>query len=107
MASTTGATLIAPASLHWEIGNALSSLVKRKKVTEKEVDFVLEEYSKIPIQFVDADLKTSLALVSKHSIYAYDAYMLVCAKQFKVPLLSLDKGLMEVAKKEHVRFLEA
>ena len=107
VASTTGATLIAPASLHWEIGNALSSLVKRKKVTEKEVDFVLEEYSKIPIQFVDADLKTSLALVSKHSIYAYDAYMLVCAKQFKVPLLSLDKGLMEVAKKEHVRFLEA
>jgi predicted nucleic acid-binding protein len=107
VASTTGATLIAPASLHWEIGNALSSLLKRKKITEKEADIVLDAYSKIPIQFVEADLKTSLALVSKHSIYAYDAYMLVCAKQFKIPLISLDRGLVEVAKKEHVRVLEA
>jgi predicted nucleic acid-binding protein len=107
VASTTGATLIAPVSLHWEIGNALSSLLKRKKITEKEADNVLDAYEKIPIQFVEADLKASLALVSKHLIYAYNAYMLVCAKQFKIPLISLDKGLVEVAKKEHVRVLEA
>lgn len=107
VASTTGATLIAPASLHWEIGNAMSSLMKRKKITEKEAEVVLDAYSKIPIQFVDVDLKASLAMVSKHSIFAYDAYMLVCAKHYKVPLVSLDKGLVEVAKKEHVRVLEA
>jgi predicted nucleic acid-binding protein len=106
VASTAGATLIAPASLHWEIGNALSSLIKRKKITEKDVDFILDAYSKIPIQFVEVDLKATLAMVIKHSIYAYDAYMLVCAKQFKIPLVSLDKGLVEVAKKEHVRILE-
>ena len=105
--STTGATLIAPASLHWEIGNALSSLMKRKKITEKEANAVLDAYSKIPIQFVDADLKASLALVNKHSIYAYDAYMLVCAKHFKIPIVSLDKALIEVAKTEHIRVLEA
>jgi predicted nucleic acid-binding protein len=67
----------------------------------------LDAYAKIPIQFVDTDLKSALALVSKHSIYAYDAYMLVCAKHFKIPLVSLDKGLVEVAKKEHIRVLEA
>jgi len=107
VASTTGATLISPASLHWEIGNALSSLMKRKKITEKEADSVLDAYAKIPIQYVDTDLKASLALVSKHSIYAYDAYMLVCAKHYKIPLISLDKALVEVAKKEHIRVLEA
>lgn len=106
VANTAGATLIAPASLHWEIGNALSSLMKKKKITEKEADVVLDAYSKIPIQFVDVDLKTSLGLVTKHSIYAYDAYMIVCAKHFKIPLISLDKALVEVAKKEHVRVLE-
>lgn len=107
VANTARATLIAPASLPWEIGNALSSLMKRKKINEKEADFVLDSYSKIPIQFVDVDLKASLALVSKHSIYAYDAYLIVCAKHFKIPLVSLDNGLVEVAKKEHVRVLEA
>ena len=80
--------------------------MKRKKLTEKEGVAVLDAYSKIPIQFVDADLKTSLSLVSKHSIYAYDAYILTCAKQFKIPLVTLDNGLAEVAKKEHVRVLE-
>ena len=106
VAKTAGATLIAPASLHWEIGNALSSLMKRKKISEKEAGAVLDAYSKIPIQFVDTDLKASLALVDKHSIYAYDAYMIVCARHFKIPLISLDKGLVAVAKKEHVRVLE-
>jgi predicted nucleic acid-binding protein len=104
--TTTGATLIAPASLHWDIGNALSSLLKRKKITELQSETVLNSYSKIPIQFVDADLKTSLALANKHSLYAYDAYMLVCAKSFKLPLLTLDKALLEIAKKEHIHVLE-
>jgi predicted nucleic acid-binding protein len=103
---TAGSTLIAPVSLHWEMGNALSSLMKRKKISEKEAGAVLEEYAKIPIQFVEVDLKAALAVVGRHSIYAYDAYMVVCAKDFKIPLLSLDNGLLEVAKKEHVRILE-
>jgi len=80
--------------------------MKRKKLTEKEASLVLDGYSRIPIQFADVDLKASLALVNKHSIYAYDAYMIVCAKHFKAPLISLDRGLVEVAKKEHVRVLE-
>lgn len=103
---TGGATLIAPASLHWEIGNALSSMVKRKNLTPKEADQVLDEYGKIPIQFVDVDLKAAMALVSKHLIYAYDAYMVSCAMHFKLPILTLDKGLKEVAKKERVQTLE-
>lgn len=103
---TLGATLIAPTSLHWEIGNALSSLLKRKKLSLKEADLVLDEYGKIPIQFVDVDLKATMAIVNKHLIYAYDAYMVSCAKQYRLPLLTLDNGLRQVARKEHVRLLE-
>ena len=38
---TTGADLIAPLSLHWEIGNALSAMLKRKRITEAEAQQAL------------------------------------------------------------------
>ena len=38
---TQDANLLAPASVHWEIGNALSAMIKRKRLT------VLEAYAAI------------------------------------------------------------
>jgi predicted nucleic acid-binding protein len=101
-----GASLMAPSSLHCEIGNALSGLLKRKKLDEKVALAAIDAYQQIPIQFVDVDLKAAIALVREHQIYAYDAYMISCAKQYRVALLSLDKALLEVAKKENIRTLE-
>lgn len=103
---TQGATLIAPQSLHWEVGNALSSLLKRKKLTLPEALEVIEEYSRVPLQFAEIDLKAALEISGRNSIYAYDAYMIECAQRYKLPLLSLDKGLLEAAKREKVRILE-
>lgn len=103
---TVGATLIAPGSLHWEIGNALSALIKRKKVTEKEAVTAIEEYLKIPVQFEDMDLKSVMQVVQRHRIYAYDGYMISCAKNFKIPLLTLDHGMALVAEKEKIKVLE-
>jgi predicted nucleic acid-binding protein len=106
VAKTKDATLIAPASIHWEIGNAVSSLLKRKKISGAEGVQVVEEYLKIPIQYVDVDLKEAVSVAGKHSLYAYDAYMIVGAKQYRIPLLSLDSGLNDVAKKEKVKLVE-
>lgn len=103
---TVGATLIAPGSLHWEIGNALSSLMKRRKLAEKDALLALEDYVRIPIQFEHVDLKSVLPMVQRHMIYAYDAYMIVCAKSFRIPLLTLDGGMAAVADKEKVKVLE-
>jgi predicted nucleic acid-binding protein len=105
ISETTGVTLIAPGSLQWEIGNALSSLVKRKKLTEKDAGTAFEEYAKIPIQFEDVNMKAVLSLVKRHQIYAYDGYMIYCAKNFKVPLLTLDKPMAAIAEKEGVKVL--
>lgn len=44
---TIGAELIAPLSLHWEIGNALSAMLKRNRVSLDEGRRALEEYRKI------------------------------------------------------------
>jgi predicted nucleic acid-binding protein len=106
VAKTKDATLIAPASIHWEIGNAVSSLLKRKKISGAEGVQVVEEYLKIPIQYVEVDLKEAVSVAGKHSLYAYDAYMIVGAKQYRIPLLSLDSGLNDVAKKEKVKLVE-
>jgi predicted nucleic acid-binding protein len=106
ISKTKGATLIAPASLHWEIGNVVSSLIKRKKVSGRIALQLIEEYHKISIQYLDVDLKETIAVVERHGIYAYDAYMVVCAKRYRLPLLSLDAGLNEVARKEKIRIVE-
>jgi predicted nucleic acid-binding protein len=106
VARTAGATLVAPGSLPWEIGNALSSLMKRRKITEKEAAEAIDDYMKIPIQIEDIDLKMVMSLVKKHLIYAYDGYMILCARNFKIPLLTLDAGMIAVAQKENVRILE-
>jgi predicted nucleic acid-binding protein len=106
VAKTKDATLIAPASIHWEIGNAVSSLLKRKKISGAEGVQVVEEYLKIPIQYVDVDMKEAVSVAGKHSLYDYDAYMIVGAKQYRIPLLSLDSGLNDVAKKEKVKLVE-
>ena len=106
VAKTKGASLIAPASIHWEIGNAVSSLIKRKKLSGRIALQLIEEYQKIPIQYLDVDLKETISVIEKHGIYAYDAYMVVCAKRYRLPLLTLDTGLIYVARMEKIRIVE-
>jgi predicted nucleic acid-binding protein len=99
---TTGAELIAPLSLHWEIGNALSAMIKRKRITEPEALQVLLEYQKIPIRFLDIPLDETIQVVGQHQIYAYDAYFIVCARQQSCALLTLDSGLQTAARAAHI-----
>ena len=103
---TVGQSLIAPASLHWEIGNALSAMLKHGRITLTEAKACLGVYQKIPIKFVDVDLKQALAITNKVKAYAYDAYMLVCAQQTGSPLLTLDTALRAHAEALGVEVLE-
>jgi len=97
IAGTEGRDLLAPESVHWEIGNALSSLLKRKRVTMRQVELALSAYAHIPVRFMDVELSLALDLAFKHGLYAYDAYVIACALTQKVPLLTLDKGLTRAA----------
>ncbi len=94
---TRGTELVAPASVHWEIGNALSAGLKRRRLTLAQGQRALTAYAAIPIRFVDVDLALSLELAAEHGIYAYDAYLLTCALQQRAPLLTLDAGLVRTA----------
>ena len=103
---TKGVDLIAPASLHWEIGNAFSAMFKRKKISFEQAIEALMSYKQIPLRFSPIDLDTALELASELDIYAYDAYVLGCALKHKAPLLSLDEGLLSAGKKAGVAIKE-
>jgi predicted nucleic acid-binding protein len=106
VAMTNKAELIAPLSIHWEIGNAFSSLLKRKRVTIDEALQAIETYLQIPIRFVEVELTESLELADGIGLYAYDAYLLRCAAKYRLPLLTLDTRLIQAAKEKNIKVLE-
>ena len=103
---TKGSNLFAPASLHWEIGNAFSVMFKRDKLTIKQAKIALRYYNEIPIRFADMDLENVLDIANKYKIYAYDAYFIATAKELNAPLFSLDKNLLQIARKEGLKVIK-
>jgi predicted nucleic acid-binding protein len=104
---TKNAELIAPASLHWEVGNAFSAMFKRGRITLALAIKAIQEYYKIPIQFYDTTLEQALDYAQQYELYVYDAFFLVCAKNLRVPFYSLDKALLKVAKEIGITIIEA
>ncbi len=103
---TRGVDLIAPGSIYWEVGNAFSAMLKRKRVTVELALKAINAFQGIPIRYVDIDLITSLEIAEQFGIYAYDAYLIECASRYKAPLLSLDKNLIECARQLDIVVLE-
>ena len=64
----------------------------------EQAETAIEIYEQIPLNLVSVELKQTLEIVEKHKVYAYDAYMIVCALNRKCPLLTLDGGLSYAAK---------
>ena len=104
---TRGAILVAPASVHWEVGNALSAMFKRRAIGIKEAFQLLDAYAEIPIRMAEVGLKQAVELSGRLNIYAYDAYVLACVINQRAPLLTLDGGLRERARELKLDVLEA
>ncbi|MGB7297497.1 MAG: type II toxin-antitoxin system VapC family toxin [Candidatus Aminicenantales bacterium] len=94
---TKGADLVAPSSLHWEVGNAFSAMLKKRMITVEQTFRALAAYTGIAIRFYEVSLKEALSLCVKAKLYAYDAYFIACALRLKSPLLSLDGALLSAA----------
>jgi predicted nucleic acid-binding protein len=94
---TQNSELVSPLVLPYEIGNALSAMFKRDRLTKVQVLTCFEIYKTIPVRLVDVDIKSALQIASDFNIYAYDAYYLEIAKRFKFNLLSLDMKMISVA----------
>ncbi len=98
IAATRGATLYAPPSLPWEVGNALVALVRRRRLTLAEARRVWDAFQSVPMRLVDIDVGQAIASATELALYAYDAYMLELAVQRGLPLLTLDQKLRHAAR---------
>ena len=103
---TSGNDAIAPEILPYEVGNALSAMIKRKQITQKEALQAQKSVNSIPVRLMSIDIAQALQLAIDFNIYAYDAYFLQCAINHSCPLLTLDKGMKKVAKQLNIKILE-
>lgn len=103
---TEGQDLIAPDVLPFEIGNALTAMMKKKALKKREVISAWEVVQQIPVDLRHTDIKSALKIATKFNIYAYDAYFLECADNLRSPLLTLDLGMKRVARELGITILE-
>jgi predicted nucleic acid-binding protein len=106
VALTAKADLVAPHSVHWEIGNAFSAMLKRKRIGVDQAIQALQIYARIPIRFVEVELQEALRIAHAQRIYAYDAYLIRAAAKYGAPLLTLDRALIAAAQAQGVRVVE-
>ena len=103
---TTDADLLAPGSVHWEIGNALAAMMKRNRLNLDQAVAVLKAYEQIPIRYRDVDLQSAMEIASDLNLYAYDAYIIACARENRCSMMTLDSSLAQAAKRAHVSVVE-
>jgi len=103
---TDGATLLAPASVHWEIGNAFSAMLKRRRITLNQARIALAAVESVPVRWMHVPLAQALELSDRLEIYAYDAYVIAAALNQSCALLTLDRGMLRSAKAVGVNVLE-
>ncbi len=103
---TVGHELIAPDVLPFEIGNALSAMLKKHVLESTEIIAAWKSASAVQVKLYRTDIRAALEIASRFNIYAYDAYFLECASSLKLPLLTLDKRLREVAQEFGIKTIK-
>ena len=103
---TRGAELVSAPTLPWEVGNSLTALFRRARIDLDQAKGALASYRGVAVRLAEIDLNASVELAKEQGIYAYDAYMLECARRYHTPLLSLDGPQRQVAIKLGIEVLE-
>ena len=103
---TSDAVLSAPEILPYEIGNALSAMTRRGRISKNEALAAEKAANLIPVRLVSIDIQQALELAIEYNIYAYDAYFLLCAKSLVQSLMSLDKRMKHIARDLGIDVLE-
>lgn len=98
IAKTAGYGIVSPEVLPYEIANALVVVRKKGRLTDREALKAFDMSQRIPVRFLTVKIYEALKIAMRFNIYAYDAFYLQCCLETKLPLISLDARMCEVAK---------
>ena len=103
---TVGHDLVAPEILPFEIGNALTAMMKKRTLEAGELTSAWDMVQAIPVELRQIDIRSALEIASQFNIYAYDAYFIECAISLRCPLLTLDRRMKIVGQNVGIHILE-
>lgn len=89
--ATKDADLYAPASVRWELANAIRKMVFRERLTKEDGTALLENALNMRINYVEIDPVRAFKLAMRLKTAAYDAYVLECAREVGAPLLTVER----------------
>ena len=87
------ARLVAPSCLPFEVGNAISKLIKRKLLSIYDGVSVYHEFTRIPMRMMEPDISNAIVIAGETESYAYDSYYISLAKQLSLPLFTMDETM--------------
>ena len=99
---TRGTHLVSAACLPYEMGNALSAMVKRRRIDGEMAIRVYKEFERIPVRLLEVNMGRAIQIAAEENHYAYDAYYVACALEAGLPLYSLDVRMVEIARKRGI-----
>ena len=97
-----GTHLVSAACLPYEVGNALSAMVKRRRIDGEMAIRVYKEFERIPVRLLEVNMGRAIQIAAEENHYAYDAYYVACALEAGLPLYSLDVRMVEIARKRGI-----
>jgi predicted nucleic acid-binding protein len=104
--ATAGSVVCAPASLRWEVGNAATAGVKRRRLTTERARQLVSDFEQVRIRELAIDILRAVDLGLELGTYAYDAYILEAARSSGFPLLALDGPTRRNAEKLGLSLVE-
>lgn len=97
---------MAPDILPFEIGNALSAMLKRRRLEAENLLSVWDAAQQISVDLRSVNIRETLKIASQFNIYAHDAYFLVCAISLNSPLITLDRRMIQIAQSLNITIVE-
>ena len=101
-----GRILCAPASVRWEVGNAATAGVKRRRLTAARARQLVRDFGQVTLRELAVDVDRAVDLALELGLYAYDGYILEAARSSGYPLLTLDRTIGSHAQKMGLRLVE-
>jgi len=104
---TSGKSVYCATSIVAEIGNAFSSLFKKKLLTVEEATQAFSQFLNLNLPYEEFNVESSLIIANSNNIYAYDAYLIELAQRNNSTLYTLDIKLEKLASKLGLKTLGA